>query len=597
MGESLLPFIAGIIVVGVAAQWFAWRVGLPSILLLLLFGLAAGPFSGWLKPDDLFGDLLFPFVSIAVALILYEGGLTLKLSELKKVGAAVGTLVTIGAAVTFVVTFFAARVILDLDVKLAALVGAVLVVTGPTVIAPLLQHIRPTGRVGPILKWEGIVIDPIGALLALLIYEAIQIGEAREATMHAAIGVLKTCVYGGGLGFAAAAILTVLIERHLIADRLENAVSIMLVVASFTLSNHLQHESGLLAVTVMGFVLANQQRADIRHIVEFKENLRVLLISGLFIVLAARLELSELVAVAPRGIAFSLALVLIARPVSVFVSTLGGGLARNERLFLSWMAPRGIVAAAVASIFALRLEESGSEAAATLVPITFITIIVTVIVYGLSAPWVARRLGLAESDPQGMLFVGAHPFAREFAELVQKQGHRVLLVDNNWENINASRMAGLPAYHGSILSEHVLDELDLGGLGRVLAMTPNDWVNILAVQRFTHVFGKANCYQLAPQQQASREKHKFLYGQWLFDEAATYENITNRLADGFGPKSTNLSSEFTFEDFRAEYGDRFVPLCVMDENGRLSVVTSEHGAEPVEGQSIISLVRDRDATL
>ncbi|UCF33399.1 MAG: cation:proton antiporter, partial [Phycisphaerales bacterium] len=268
MPETILPQIAGIIVLGAAAQWLAWRAALPSILLLLLCGLIAGPVTGWLNPDELFGDLITPAVSIAVALILYEGGLTLKLSEITRVRGVVRNLVTIGALVTWFVGALAAYLIFDLSIALAALLGAVLVVTGPTVIVPLLHHIRPTGSVGAALKWEGIVIDPIGALLTVLIFEVIVIGKAGEATAHVALAVAKTVFLGGGLGVVAAGLLVLLIKRYWIPDYLQNAVSLMLVVGTFVLSNLMQEESGLLAVTVMGFALANQRWADVGEIVE-----------------------------------------------------------------------------------------------------------------------------------------------------------------------------------------------------------------------------------------------------------------------------------------------------------------------------------------
>ncbi len=259
MAESELIQLAGIIVLGAAAQWIAWRVGLPSILLLLTFGIIAGR---WLHPTALFGNLLFPMVSISVALILYEGGLTLKLAEFRKVGGVVRNLVTVGAAVTWLIGALAAHFVIGLDAGLSALLGAVVVVTGPTVIGPLLRQIRPSGPVGPLLTWEGIVIDPLGALLAVLVFGIVS-GEAEGAAGHVAWGIAKTVVFGGGIGFLAAAILVVMIERYWIADFLQNAVSLMLVVAAFAIANHIQHESGLLAVTVMGFVLANQKRADI----------------------------------------------------------------------------------------------------------------------------------------------------------------------------------------------------------------------------------------------------------------------------------------------------------------------------------------------
>ncbi len=612
LSESLLPYLAGIVVLGVAAQWLAWRVGLPSILLLLVLGIIAGPaVTSWLDPDAVFGDLLFPVVSLSVALILYEGGLSLRLRELKSSGAVVRNLVSVGALLTWAGAALAAYIILQLSLALSILLGAVLVVTGPTVISPLLRTIRPTGPVGPILKWEGVVIDPIGALLAVLVFEAMVIGVASDAAAYIVVAVAKTAVVGGGLGMAAALLFVLLSHRRWISDHLENPVSLMLVVAVFSLSNHLQHESGLLAVIVMGFVLANQRWVDVEHLIEFKENLRVLLISSLFIVLAARVDAADLVRLAPAGLLFVAGLVFVVRPASVWVSTIGSRLSMSERVFLAWMAPRGLVAAAVSSIFAIRLEALGLADAGVLVPMTFITIIATITVYGLSAPIAARKLGLAEANPQGILFVGAQNWVKELAGVLQREGFRVLLVDNNRDHTYDARMAGLPTFAGSILAEHTLDEIDLGGIGRVLAVTPNDWVNVLTVQRFHRVFGKANCFQLPPQ--PSRGGHakpskqedspyKYLQGRWLFDQRATHSALERRVEEGYAAKATRLTEEFDYAALLARYGSDVIPLFVIEPGNRLTPVeppkdaadTSNEPAKP--GQTLVSLVRPETTT-
>ncbi len=593
MPENLLPFLAGIVVLGITAQWLAWRVGLPSILLLLVFGIIAGPVAGWLKPDAVFGNLLAPIVSLSVALILYEGGLTLKLSELRQVGSVIRNLVSIGALLTWAIAAVTAHILLGLDIALSVLLGALLVLTGPTVIAPLLRQIRPIGPVGPVLKWEGIVIDPIGALLAVLVFEVIFSGEVKGATSHIVSAVFKTIFIGGGLGLAGAGVYTLASHRHWIADHLENGVSLMLVIAVYSVANYFQHESGLLSVIVMGLALANQRWVDIEHLVEFKENLRVLLISSLFIVLAARMDVAGLAQLAPRGLLFVLVLVLIGRPVSVFFSTLGSKLAARERAFLAWMAPRGIVAAAVSSVFAIRLEALGYEGANELASVTIFTIIATVAIYGLTASIVARKLGVAESNPQGLLFVGADAWSREIASLLQREGFRVLMVDSNRNHPYAARMAQLPTYTGSILAEHTLDEIDLGGLGRLLAVTPNDWVNILAVQRFERIFGRANCYQLPSQQDASKKKrHRYLHGRWLFSEEATYSTLQRRIAQGFTAKATRLSETFDYNAFLARYGESCVPLFLIDEQRRLFIITPDRDEQRRPGQTVISLVKE-----
>ncbi len=595
--EHLLLALAAVIVLGVGAQWLAWRLGIASILLLLLVGFLAGPVSGELlgspivDPDALLGDLLLPVVSVAVALILYEGGLTLRFAELGEDAGVVWRLVTLGAGLTGVLCGLAAWVVLDLSPPLAVLLGAVLVVTGPTVILPLLNQIRPGGRVGAILRWEGIVIDPVGAMLAVLVFEVIVVGDPQEAAGHAVEGLLSMLAVGGGFGIAAGLGLAVILRYFWVPGNLENAVSLMFVVGVYTVSHTVQPESGLLAAMVMGVTLANQRLVDVRHIVEFKENLRVLLISSLFVLLAARLEINDLLDIGWGGLLFVVILIVI-RPLAVGLSTVGCGLSWKERAFISVMAPRGIVAAAVASVFALRLAEQGHDGASLLVPLVFGVIIGTVLFSSLVAPPLAHKLGVADPHPQGLLFVGAHEWGRAVAEVLRKQGFRVLLVDTNRGDLAAARMCGLETCAESILAEHLLDEIDLGGLGRLVAATPNDWINILAVHRFGRVFGRGEVYQVPPRKkgQAETDSHRHLHGRWLFDEALSHADLSELIRSGGVIKPTQLTEEFSMASFRDHYGDEAIPLFVVTEAGRLTVITSDQQVAPKPGDTLISLV-------
>lgn len=598
MEESAILKLAVIVIAGVAAQWLAWITRLPSILFLLTVGIVLGPVTNFLNPDHLFGELLLPAASLAVALILYEGGLTLRVSELPRVGRVVGSLVILGAIITWVVSAIAARLIFDLQWSLAALLGAILVVTGPTVIGPLLQLIRPTGPSGAILKWEGIVIDPVGALLAVLVFESILIRDMQHATMQAGYGIIITIVAGGGLGIVAAAILAAMIRFHLAPEFLQNALSLMLVVAVFVLSNLIQEESGLFAATVMGLVLANQKKADIEDIVEFKENLRVLLISALFITLAARLHLDDLIRLLAPCALFIAVLVFVARPLAVAASTTGSKLKWRERAFIAAVAPRGIVAAAVASVFALRLEHQGFEGAALLVPVTFSVIIGTVVFYGVLSPVFAKQLGVADADPQGILFVGAPRWARELAGVLVQKGVTVAMVDSNRRNCADARMAGITAYAGSALAESAIEKWDLAGIGRLFAVTPNDWVNILTVERFRGVFGRQHCYQLVPPTDADAKKtdaHQHLRGRSLFGETVDSAYLNRQIARGSVIKATTLSEEFDKERFQRMYGESAVILCIIDPEKRVRVATADTPLKPAPGDTIISLVQPIDS--
>ncbi|HVR35269.1 MAG TPA: sodium:proton antiporter [Methylomirabilota bacterium] len=597
--SEYLPSLTLILILGIGAQWLAWRLRLPSILLLLLAGFVAGPVSGWIDPDALLGEWLMPLVSVSVALILFEGGLTLKFAELRIVGRVVRNLISIGAGVTWAVTTLAARFLFGWEWNLSILLGAILVVTGPTVIMPLLRHVQPGRQVGSTLKWEGIVIDPIGALLALLVYEAILVQELQEVPALAVVGFLKTILVGGVLGALGALVLVFLFKQHLVPDFLQNPVSLMLVVGVFTVSNLLQHESGLLTVTLMGIALANQKRVAIRHIVEFKENLRVLLISALFVLLAARLNFADFEELNPvRSAVFLAVLLFVARPLSVAFSTWNTQLTRNEKLFLAWMAPRGIVAAAVASIFALRLSEQGHPQAADLVPVTFLTIVGTVAIYGLTASPLARWLGISKPNPQGVLIVGANPVGRALGLALQNEGVQVLLADTNRENIHAARLQGLPTYFGSMLAERTREDLDLAGIGRLMALTPNQEVNALTALHFIEFFGRAQVYQLPgkePRERPQESLSQELRGRLLFTPDLTYGELLKRIESGAVVKKTSLTGEFSFEDFKAHHGANAIPLFVILENGVVQFSTAENPPRPQAGRALISLVDSKPA--
>lgn len=592
MSQYLLLAIATIITLGIAAEWIAWRIGLPSILVLLLFGLLAGPFTGLLDPDAVFGDLLSPVVSVSVAIILFEGGTSLRLQELRQVGRAVINLVTLGAGVTWALATTSAYYVLGIALQPALLLGAILVVTGPTVIVPLLRQMRPTAQVGNTLKWEGILIDPVGAVLAVLVLEVLLSGGFEAAWTVGVLGLLETLFVGVALAAVGARLMIGLLARRWVPEYLQSPLSLVLVVAAFAGSNTLQPESGLLTVTLMGVVMANQRSANVRHIIEFKENLRVLLISTLFIILAARLEMADLRSVGLPELAFVGTLIFVVRPVSVGLSTLGSDLAWRERLVLAWVAPRGIVAAAVSSLFALELAEHGFAGAGQIASITFLVIIVTVLVYGFTAAPLARWLGVAQPDPQGVLFVGAHPWAREIARELHEQGFQVRLADTNRTNIQQARLAGIPSYYGSSLTEGALDHIELAGIGNLLALTSNDEVNSLTGLNFSEVFGADSVYQLPPGDLVSSTDEtvlgSHLRGRFLFRADADYWHLTERFDAGATVKATGLTETFGYPEFLQQYPDA-LPLFITDD-GKLSVVTVDGSEVPQAGQTIVALV-------
>ncbi len=543
----------------------------------------------------LFGNLLLPIVSVTVAIILFEGGLSLKFSEVREVTAVIRNLVTVGVLVSWVLTSLASYLIFGLGLQISILLGAVLVVTGPTVIIPLLRHVRPSGRVGSIIKWEGIIIDPIGAVLAVLVFEVIISVGLEKATTQVVVSIFKTLVIGTVLGLAGAKLVIVILKRHWVPDFLQNPVSLMIVVFVFVCSNVIQVESGLLSVTLMGIALANQKWVSLKHIVEFKENLRVLFISSLFIILASRLTIDELSYVLNfKGFIFLVLMILVVRPLSIFISTYFTDLNLKEKLFLSWMAPRGIVAAAVASVFALRLAEAGYEQAERIIDITFLVITGTVAIYGLTAFKVARRLGLAKPNPQGLLMVGAHIWARSIAKFLHENGFQVSLVDSNWANVSAARQEGLQAYYENILLEDISEDIELDGIGKLIALTRNDEVNSLAALHFIEDFGRSQVYQLPKLSKFSAKSEEsipqHLRGRLLFGAEATFSYLDSKFASGASLKKTPLTDEFNYDSFQSLYGEKALPLFLIKESGELVVMALDNTPTPLPGQSLISLV-------
>ncbi|MCB0087749.1 MAG: sodium:proton antiporter [Caldilineaceae bacterium] len=592
MSESIL--IAGVLAAGILCQWVGWRLKIPAILPLLAVGVLVGPVLNWLHPQETLGELFFPLVSFAVAIILFEGALTLAWREVRAVASTVRNLLVIGALITWFGGAAAAHYIMGLPWNLSLLFGALIIVTGPTVIAPLLRNVRPTPAIGSVLKWEGILIDPVGATVAVLVFEYIAAGVSPE---HTAFVFLQIVAVGLILGLAAGYALYYLIQHYLIPDYLRDVAVLAMVIVAFAISNELAHESGLLTVTVMGILLANRNLKQLREIWFFKEKLSVLLISTLFILLAANTSLAELQMLNWQAFAVLAVVILVLRPLGVQLSAMGSKLSRNERLFLSWIAPRGIVAAAISSLFAYELVEyAGYEEARIIAPLTFLIIVGTVLIQGSSARRVAEILNVREAEPQGFLILGAHRFASALGRALKESGFVVRSIDTNWNLVRKARMEGLTVYHGNILSEHMENELDLSGIGHLLALTANDEANALACKKLEEELGSAGVFQLAPQSGRERNEVSHLQlGRILGGRNLTYTAVEDLTRAGATIKRTRLTPEFTYADFRDLYGASAIPLMVI-RNKMVEVATLENGFEPQPGWTLLSLQLDEPVT-
>ena len=599
-----LSYLAAVLALGILAQWLAWRIRLPSILLLLVFGFGLSAFTGSRIDDFMSEETLLAITGLFVAIILFEGGLTLKFSELREAGTPVRRLCTWTVVIAGVLTSIAAKYVFAWDWRVAALLGSILVVTGPTVVGPLLRLIKPTRKVASIVKWEGIVVDPIGAILAVLVFQVAVSTGVQDAIGEVSKALLLTLLVGFGLAFVLGRIIEQLLKHHLIPDFLESVFLLAVVAASFAISNVIQAESGLLTVTLLGIFLANQKSVSVKHVLEFKENLRVLIISLLFILLSGRIELSALRSALVPGLIFLAILILVVRPASVLLANLGSQKTTfRENLFLSAMAPRGIVAAAVASIFALEFSHAAHdkmvpeaivEQAEQLVPVTFIVIIGTVLIYGLLAVPLARALGVAAKSSRGVLFAGADRWTRMLAKALHEDGHPVLLLDTKYENVAAAKMEGLSAIRANILSEFAEENLELTGIGQLIAATPNDEINTMAAKEFGHLFGRANCWQLTPGDSDGHHSRAVDHRQrarLCFLDGPKFRDLEATALRGAVIKNTLLTEQFTLADFVAEHGvSALVLFQDHPEKGLMPFASADEEASILDGTKIYALV-------
>jgi NhaP-type Na+/H+ or K+/H+ antiporter len=544
------------------------------------------------QPDRVFGDMLLPFVSLAVAIILFEGGLTLRISDLRGHGATVRNLVTAGCLITWATGGLAAYWILGFDPELATLFGAIIVVSGPTVVAPLLRTVRPSAGLAKILTWESILIDPLGALLALLVFDFIITAQTGDALWQVAGTVLKTGLLGTGLGGLGGYLFGEVLRRRWVPEYLRDVSALALVVLVFTAAEMVQRESGLLAVTIAGIWLANMNRVDLEDILNFKESLSLLLISSLFVVLAARVDLTQLQALGGGAIGVLLALQLVGGPLRAWVCSMGSSLSWRERCLLGWILPRGIVAAAVSAVFALRLQEAGLPGADSLVPLVFVVIIGTVLLQSLTAAFLARRLGVAEPEPRGVLIVGANPVSVAVAAALRQAGHPVLIADSSWSYIQEARMQSIPTFYGSAVSAYADRHLDLLGLGQLLALSVRPDFNELAAARYQAEFGRDAVFVLKSSGEARvSQKHRVsgsLSSRLWPNPDITYEDLARRLDQGGEIRTTSLSDAFTMEEYRAKNPDSLI-LFASDRDGRLHLPSVDAVLSPKPGWSVTAL--------
>jgi NhaP-type Na+/H+ or K+/H+ antiporter len=622
-------YITLVIAVSVLCQWVAWRVGLPSILLLLVVGFGLGQA---VRAEDVLGhELLFDAVRLTVGIILFEGSMSLRIKQLRGLGRPVRRLCSLTVLLSGTM-ITATAWLLGFDPRVALLIGAILVVTGPTVINPILRSLRPTRRVSSLLRWEGIVVDPIGAVLALLVFQGILADQSGHALSAVLLVLGKTIAVGFGIGLGLGVLLEVVMRRRAVPDFLHGVAFLAAAISALVVSDALQPESGLLTVTVLGLYLGNRPALHLEHVAEFKEHLQILFVGALFVVLAGRVTPDQLAQVAPTALVFLTVLVVVVRPVSVLVGLLGTRVTGKERTLLACMAPRGVVAAAVTSIFALGFGQAAdaltqqaaratgpgrqvltaraaeldqlARQASTMVPLVFFVIVCTVAIYGIGINRLAERLGLASAHPQGVVFVGVNRWVIDTAALLQDVEVPVLVVARSYASLAGARARGLRTVTANILSEYAMKDMDLAGIGSFIACTPEDEVNATAAREMARVFGRANTFQLHRDAATTgtgnelRDTAGHLSARFAFTPALSRDQLDERTRAGAAVQRIDLSPACTLDDVRRRFGDDLVVLFVQRSIGTVEVA-HEGTRLPTDSGTLIALVpsQDRDTAV
>lgn len=591
--------LAGIIILGILAQWVAWKFKIPAILPLILTGLFIGPFSTlisedgnkWIEPlwngeHGLFpGESLFNFVSLSIALILFEGGLTLKKEEIKSVGPVIYKLITLGSFITMITAAVAAHFVIGLNWPLSFLFSSLIIVTGPTVITPILRNLPLKKDISTILKWEGILIDPIGALIAVLVFEFISLGEDQgtQYTKETLIEFGKIIIIGFSIGFTSAYAFAWSIRQKWIPHYLLNVISLALVLTVFVLSDLFAHESGLLAVVIMGMVLGNMKLAALKDLMYFKETISILLISILFILLSANMNVSDLELIFNWNslILFGIVVLLI-RPLGVFLSAYKSALSTNEKIFVSWVGPRGIVAAGIASLFGLKLTMQGVENANYITPLVFMIVLGTVLLNATTARIMALLTKVLLKKSEGILIVGASKPSRLIANYLKNNNRRVVLIDSNKTNIAIAKKAGLEAMECDLYDDAIFENIELSDVGYLLALTGSPTINEYALNKLRANFGEEGAFRLISEEEMKDPDNNPKHG--LFSQTDDYINISEVVRDYPQINEITINSPKHYDEIieATQKEIKSIPIFIKDLNNEIHIIPAETNALKVE---------------
>ncbi|MDG5472798.1 sodium:proton antiporter [Jeotgalibacillus sp. ET6] len=593
MFDSLLFTVMLVVFLGILSQWLSWRIKLPAIVVMSVAGIIVGPVLGIINPEQEFGDMYGPIISMAVAIILFEGSLQLDVREIRDLGKPVFRIVTIGAFIAWILGSLIAHFVAGLSLPVAFVIGGLFIVTGPTVILPLLRQAKLKPRPAKILKWEGIIVDPIGVLLALFAFEIILYFTDESVTLPTLLLYFGAAAFAALLGWGCGRGMGWMFKKGYIPEFLKSPVLFAVVLLCFTLADEVMHETGLLSVTAMGMTLANMHIASMENMRHFKENISVLFISTIFIMLTASIQIETFTEILnPAIIGYVLLMLFVVRPLSIWLSTIGTDLSWQEKTLVGWIAPRGIVALTVSGYFASVLFDTGFEDARLLTALTFALVFATVCAHGFSIGWVARRLKLANDSKPGIIVVGGNLFTRELVKTLKGMEIPALLVDSSWKKVVKARQSGLSTFHGEILSEQTEYSLDMTPYESIVAGTESDAYNALICSTFTPSIGAKHLFQVASERDLASSHERLTHtvgGRILFNETATLQKLISQLESGYVFRKTMITEQYSYEQFKKEIDEEDTIIGVLKTSGNFEPFATDTEIAVVAGDTMVRI--------
>lgn len=594
MEHDVLNSIGLLLLASMLGQYLGWRFKIPSIVIFILFGVLIGPIFGFINPREELGEGFNIFIEFAVVILLFEGGLNLKFKELKEVSFGVKRLTTLGVLFNFLLAYYAGEHIAGLSKEISAVIAAILVVTGPTVIIPLLRQAKLPKRVSQYLKWEGIINDPLGVLLVTLVYQYIIVAGQEGAIEFVAFALFKAIAFSLIITFVFGRSIQFIFDKTNFPDFLKVPFILSIILMIFIISKQVQDGSGLLAVTMLGMYFANRKLLVFTELKKFKESISVFSVSIIFILLSASIKFSFFAELNIRQILFILFLTLFCRLIAIFSVTFYSKMSFQERVFVGWIGPRGIVAASVAGIIGLRLTNLGYQDAELILPIVFSVVICTVLIHGLSLNKVAKLLDLNVKCGKGLVIVGASPWATELALELKEININSLIIDSAWYKLKAPRQLGIETNFGEAISALEEGNIDLTEYSYLLAATDSNPYNALVCNTFSEDLGLNNVYQIPlghEDDSVIEDLPNSMTGQVVDTELnRVYRgNIKELFNQGWSFKKTTLTDEYSIDDFHRDHTPSLtVNLLKIDKDKNINFITDSDDIKSKNGDIIIS---------